>query len=78
MSARGLVRFAKAPAGRGTEVRVHFEYTPPAGRLGTAVATMLGREPSRQVAGDLHRLKQLLEAGEVPVADVTRHAGVRR
>jgi uncharacterized membrane protein len=69
VAARGLVRFGKAPAGRGTEVRVHLEYTPPAGRLGTAVATMLGREPSQQVAEDLHRFKQILEAGEVAVSD---------
>ena len=69
VTARGLVHFAKAPADRGTEVRVHLEYTPPAGHLGKAVATMLGREPSQQVGEDLHRFKQLLEAGEVPLSD---------
>ena len=69
VAARGLVRFTKAPADRGTEVRVHLEYTPPAGHLGKAVATMLGREPSQQVGEDLHRFKQLLEAGEVPLSD---------
>jgi uncharacterized membrane protein len=69
VAARGLVRFTKAPADRGTEVRVHLEYVPPAGHLGKAVATMLGREPSQQVGEDLHRFKQLMEAGEVPLSD---------
>ena len=69
VAARGLVRFSKAPADRGTEVRVHLEYTPPAGNLGRAVAAMLGREPSQQVGEDLHRFKQLMEAGEVPLSD---------
>jgi uncharacterized membrane protein len=69
VAARGLVRFSKAPADRGTEVRVHLEYRPPAGNLGRVVATLLGREPSQQVAEDLHRFKQLMEAGEVPLSD---------
>jgi uncharacterized membrane protein len=62
----GAVRFAPAPGGRGTEVRVRIEYAPPAGGLGAAVAKMFGREPSQQVREDLRRFKQQLEAGEVP------------
>jgi uncharacterized membrane protein len=47
-----------------TEVRVVMRYHPPAGRLGAAIAGLLGEEPSRQIAEDLRRLKQVVEAGE--------------
>ncbi|MBA3345317.1 MAG: SRPBCC family protein [Gemmatimonadales bacterium] len=59
----GSVHFT--PAGQGTEVRVLLRYDPPAGALGAAVAKLFGEEPSQQVAEDLRRLKQVMEAGEV-------------
>jgi uncharacterized membrane protein len=62
----GSVRFTPAPGGRGTEVKVTLSYDPPAGKLGVLVAGLFGEEPSRQVADDLRRFKQLVEAGEVP------------
>ncbi len=62
----GSVHFSPAPDG-GTVVRVLFRYDPPAGALGSAVARVFGEEPSRQVADDLRRFKQVTEAGE-PVA----------
>lgn len=65
----GSVRFTPAPAGRGTEVRVTISYEPPAGQVGVAVAKLLGEEPSRQVADDLRRFKQLMETGELPTND---------
>lgn len=65
----GSVRFTPAPAGRGTEVRVTLSYEPPAGKVGVAVAKVLGEEPSRQVSDDLRRFKQLMEAGELPTND---------
>lgn len=46
----------------GTEVRVRLQYDPPAGKLGEAIASMLGASPTRQIAEDLERLKELLEA----------------
>jgi uncharacterized membrane protein len=58
----GSVRFRALDADR-TEVRVSFTYHPPGGEVGAAVAKLLGDEPSRQVAEDLRRLKQELEAG---------------
>jgi uncharacterized membrane protein len=61
----GQVDFRPAPGGHGTEVRVHLEYEPPAGALGTAVAKLFGEEPDQQVRDDLRRFKQLLETGEV-------------
>lgn len=65
----GSVRFAAAPGDRGTEVRVDVEFTPPAGALGAAVARLFGEEPSQQLADDLRRCKQLLEAGHVVRSD---------
>jgi uncharacterized membrane protein len=60
----GVVRFVPAPGGRGAEVHFEISYSPPAGLVGTAIATLFGKEPGRQVDGDLRRLKQMLEAGE--------------
>lgn len=61
----GSVRFAPAPGGRGTEVRVSLAYRPPAGALGAAIAKLFGEEPEMQVGDDLSRFKALMEAGEV-------------
>jgi uncharacterized membrane protein len=65
VSTSGSVRFAPAAGNRGTEVRVQMRYSPPAGRLGAAVAKLFGEEPKQQVRDDLRRLKQVLETGEV-------------
>ncbi len=62
----GSVRFKQAAAGRGTEVHVIFEYLPPAGKVGVAIARILGKTPGMEVRSDLRRLRQLLETGEVP------------
>lgn len=61
----GSVRFERAPGDRGTVVTVHLQYDPPGGKVGAAVAKLFGEEPSQQIADDLRRLKQLLEAGEI-------------
>lgn len=61
----GAVRFYPATGGRGTVVRVELEYHPPAGKLGVAVANILGQAPEKQVAVDLLRFKQLVETGEI-------------
>lgn len=60
----GSVTFNETP--RGTEVRVHFQYNPPGGKLGAAVARLFGEEPKLQVREDLRRFKQLMETGEIP------------
>jgi uncharacterized membrane protein len=62
----GAVYFSAARGGRGTEVSVRLRYAPPAGRAGAFVAGIVGREPSQMIREDLRRMKQLLEAGEVP------------
>ena len=66
---RGSVRFQRAPGDRGTEVRVHLQYSPPAGVLGRGIAWLFGEEPSQQIHEDLRRFKQLLETGEVPLSE---------
>ena len=65
----GSVRFSAAPGARGTEVRVQLQYVPPAGALGRVIAKLFGEEPDQQVHEDLHRFKQLMETGEIPMSD---------
>lgn len=61
----GSVWFKDAPGGRGTEVSVELQYNPPAGALGAIFASLWGKEPGQEIQEDLHRLKELLELGEV-------------
>src|SRR4029079_437547 len=61
----GVVEFVAGPGGRGTEVHVALEYSPPGGTLGATVAKLFGEEPSQQVSDDLRRFKQLVETGEL-------------
>jgi uncharacterized membrane protein len=65
----GSVRFQTAPGARGTEIHVQLEYRPPAGPVGRSVAWLFGEEPEQQIHEDLHRFKQLMETGEIPVSD---------
>ena len=61
----GKVRFADAPAGRGTYVSLVLSYEPPGGAVGRGIAKLLQREPAIQARRDLRRFKQLMETGEV-------------
>jgi uncharacterized membrane protein len=65
----GSVRFQPAPGGRGTEVRIQLQYSPPGGALGRTFAWLFGEEPDQQIHEDLHRFKQLMETGEIPLSD---------
>jgi uncharacterized membrane protein len=65
----GSVWFKEAPAGRGTEVKVELQYNPPAGMIGAAIAQLWGKDPGQQISEDLHRLKQILEAGEIATTE---------
>jgi uncharacterized membrane protein len=71
----GSVRFVRAPADQGTEVHVDLNYEPPGGPLAATIAKLFGEEPKQQVSGDLRRLKQLMEAGEIVVSDATVFRG---
>jgi uncharacterized membrane protein len=69
----GSVHFTELPGGRGTEVRVELKYDPPAGKLGTAIARLVGRSPEAQIKADMRRFKQIMEAGEIPTTDGQPH-----
>jgi uncharacterized membrane protein len=66
VSNAGSVHFTPLGDGSQTEVRVVLSYDPPAGKVGAAVAKLLGEEPSKQVEDDLRRFKQVMEAAEAP------------
>ena len=55
----GSVNFSESVL--GTTLRVRFQYDPPGGKLGAAVARLFGEEPNQTVQKDLQRLKQILE-----------------
>ncbi len=69
---RGKVTFAKTPGRNGTEVRVEWEI----GLGGVGASPALARLLTRsQVKGDLRRLKQVMETGEVLFSDASSHRG---
>ncbi len=55
----GSVRFE--PVGKGTQVMVTFKFDPPAGKVGAAVAELLGDAPSKRIGEELHRFKTTME-----------------
>jgi uncharacterized membrane protein len=61
----GSVNFDRVRGGQATRVTLHMRFEPPAGRAGKTIAVAFGRRPAQDVREDLHRLKQLLEAGEI-------------
>ena len=63
------MRFADAPADRGTEVRVELQLRRPGGTAGAAIAKLFGEEPGQQLTDDLRRFKQVMETGEVVLSD---------
>ena len=58
----GSVRFRDLP-GDSTELTVHLQYQPPAGKLGAWAAWLTGEEPTRQIHDDLRAVKRYLETG---------------
>ncbi|WP_437574072.1 hypothetical protein [Sorangium sp. So ce887] len=62
----GLVSLAEAPGARGTEIRVVLPGARPRGRLARAAGALLAEVPKRRLRGDLRRLRQWIEIGEIP------------
>ncbi len=60
----GRIEFRDAGE-RGTVVRAVIAYDPPGGTVGRMIAKLFQREPRIQTRRDLHRSKQLMEAGEI-------------
>jgi uncharacterized membrane protein len=59
----GSVQFKEAPAGQGTEVFVHMQYSPPFGRVGAGLASLFGRGADGVVDQCLRDIKRYLELG---------------
>jgi uncharacterized membrane protein len=71
MPHEGRVAFSRAPGGRGTEIRVETTGLPATDDLGAIIVSLTGAEPDQLVRDAVRRVKQVLEAGEVIVADGT-------
>jgi uncharacterized membrane protein len=69
----GIVKFSPAPANRGTLITPIIVYTPPAGKIGHALARLLSKDPGFLMRQDLRRLKALMEAGEIPTTEGQSH-----
>lgn len=65
----GFVKFVPAPGDRGTEVHVTMEYKIPGGAVTATLAKLTGEEPEVQLTDELHRFKQLMEAGEIATTE---------
>ena len=65
----GYVHFEHAPDGRGTEVRVSFEYNGPGSMLGGRAAKLMSKPTKHQMTEKLRHFKEVLEAGEVPTTE---------
>ena len=63
-----MTRFSTVRQGRSTQISVHLQYAAPGGKAARLLAFVLGRDPASMIREDLRRVKQLLEAGEVPRA----------
>jgi len=70
---KGNVTFSVAPGGRGTEVRV--EITLPS-RIKTAVGRIMHSDVEQLADGDLRKVKQLIELGEIIHSDASIHRGM--
>ena len=60
----GSVEFEPIGDGRRTRLTVTMQYAPIAGRLGTAVAKLIGEDPDLKIADDLQRFKESMEASK--------------
>lgn len=57
----GSVRFDRNPTGGGTQITITINFTPPAGVIGAAVASLFGENPDQQLEEDLKKFKQTME-----------------
>jgi uncharacterized membrane protein len=69
----GSVEFREGPGQRGTLVVLRMTYAPPAGRMGKALAYLLGKDPAFTLREDLRRFKALIETGEIPTTHGQPH-----
>jgi uncharacterized membrane protein len=69
----GTVDFGIATGNRGTLVTAGILYSPPAGKIGSSIARMLGKDPAFLMRNDLRRFKALIETGEIPTTEGQPH-----
>lgn len=62
----GSVHFEPLGHGRGTMVTVSLKYEPPGGKITAAAADLFGAGCAARIKEDLHRFKNMAEAGEIP------------
>lgn len=72
----GAVEFRNAPKELGTEVHLEIVFDAPGGPLGAGIAKLFDEVPELAMKSDLHRLKQLMETGEVVCSDASIHRGL--
>jgi len=60
----GSVNFDRAANGTATRVTVHLQYSPPLGKVGAAVARLLGADAETEIREDLQRFKSMVESGQ--------------
>jgi uncharacterized membrane protein len=65
----GSVRFTPAYPGRGTEVKLVLEYSPPGGAITDAIAKVFNESPEQQIVEDLRHFKMLMETGEIATTE---------
>jgi uncharacterized membrane protein len=61
----GSVHFLPGPGDQTTQLNVVLKYNPPAGKVGAAIASMLGESPERQIEQDLRTFKWVMEFGRL-------------
>ncbi|XXT15920.1 hypothetical protein WME94_37305 [Sorangium sp. So ce429] len=62
----GVVSLSSAPGERGTEVKAVLPGARPRGPVARAAGKLLAELPRRRLRGDLRRLRQWIEVGEIP------------
>ena len=61
----GRVEFTRSSDSTATEVRITLRYAPPSGKVGAALAKLLGADPAAMIAEDLRHFQQIMETGEI-------------
>jgi len=64
----GTIRFRELGHDRGTEVKLSLEYLPPGRGFVDVLAKPTGNDGRSTLHAALHRFRQVMETGEVPVA----------
>jgi uncharacterized membrane protein len=68
VSSSGLTTYWEihfSPGSTPDETEIHEVMTTPLGRLGRAALALIGKFPAEEMSSNLHRLKELMETGQV-------------